>query len=388
MLKIISAIIAAILLFANTVVYASNPHYAIVIDAGSSGSRLHLFQYEEGKQLPIITELLSEKTAPGLSSHEDHPEQAGITLAKSLEKAKAELLSKQIDPQTVPLYLYGTAGMRILAENSPEKAAAVYSQTAAYITKNFPFKVEEIGTLPEKLEGIYGWLDVNYLAHHFDGNHDETVGTLDMGGASTEITYATQDKSRPDDEVTIKIGGNEYTVFSKSFLHLGQDQALKEINKQSQASDICYPINFSRENNHFGNYNFDLCSSLFSDLIVKAQHVSQQILPFTNQKFIAYSGFYYTEHFFFDTESAPSRERFETQVRSMCRMPWEQLKNAYPKIDINYLSIYCANASYFMELLYVGYGFGDGQLSFQNKIEQKDIDWTLGALLYRMISSE
>jgi apyrase len=378
------AIIAVILFLANTSLLAATPYYAIVIDAGSTGSRLHLFQYEEGKKIPVITELLSEKTAPGLSSFADDPENAGPALATILDKAKQVLISKQINLQDVSLYLLGTGGMRLLEEESPTKAATIYSQVSAYIKQHYAFALADVGTVPEKMEGIYGWLDVNYISHHFDTNQDETVGTIDMGGASTEITYSTQDKNHTQDEVVLRMGGIEYVVFSKNFLRLGQDQALRSINKNPTAADTCYPTNYIPEPNRNGRYNFSLCSSLYDDLIL-THHVSQRILPITNQKFIAYSGIYYTEHFFFENENTPTRDAFETRIRTVCALPWEQLKNSYPKISENYLAMYCANGAYFIDLLYEAYGLKDGQVVFQNKVGQQEIDWTLGALLYRLV---
>ena len=45
-----------------------------------------------------------------------------------------------------------------------------------------------------RMEGVYGWIAVNYMLGRFDHNFVEpnrqpTVGALDMGGASTQITY-------------------------------------------------------------------------------------------------------------------------------------------------------------------------------------------------------
>jgi|GEM_PF-1029917 hypothetical protein len=383
MLNSIRGITALILFFIPAILFGSEPHYAIVIDAGSTGSRLHLFQYDEVKKIPAITELFSEKITPGLASFASTPEKAGPALAVLLNKANATLATKQINPQDVSLYLFGTAGMRLLAKDSPEKAQTIYAAVSEYISKNYTFHVADINTVPEKMEGVYDWLAVNYLMHHFDANSDETVGIIDMGGASMEIAYSTLDKNRLADEVPIKIGGHVYTVFSQNFLNLGQDQALKAINRRPETADTCYPTNYKREYDRIGNYNFNVCSSLYRDLLAE-QHVAEKILPFAKQKFIAFSGIYYTEHFFLETESAPNYQMFSERVRSICQMSWEQLKTSYPQSSENYLAAYCAHGAYVTELLYKTYGLNPTQFNIQNKIEQKDIDWALGALLYQL----
>lgn len=57
-----------------------------------------------------------------------------------------------------------------------------------------------------------------------------TVGALDFGGASTQITFATQQKVEDKhDSVELRLYGHDYSLYTHSFLCYGRDQALKKL---------------------------------------------------------------------------------------------------------------------------------------------------------------
>lgn len=56
------------------------------------------------------------------------------------------------------------------------------------------------------------------------------MGALDFGGASTQITFVTQEKVEDAlDMMKLRLYGHEYTVYTHSFLCYGQDQVLKRL---------------------------------------------------------------------------------------------------------------------------------------------------------------
>ena len=380
------AIIAAILLFANSVVFASTPHYAIVIDAGSTGSRLHIYQYDQSDKLPIIEEIGIDKTftkeiKEGLSSYAKKPNESGVSL-KPLFDAAATILQNK--PATISVL--GTAGMRLL---TADEQAAIYQNIRDYL-KSYPFTIEkptdDIATVPEKMEGVYGWLDVNYLGHQFASDKDVTVGAIDMGGASTEITFSTRDTSRSDDEVNLSINGVHYVVFSKSFLKLGQDQARATMNENAQA-DACYPINYPiPPTAKIGNFNQAGCGSLYAD-ILKNKNVAGQIpLISSKQTFVAYSGIYYDFHFL-DVENTPTQATVEQAIQRECTKSWDQLKSDHPKEAEKYLANYCANSVYVSSLLFGTYQLQNGQLEVKNANGNVEFNWAMGAVLFKLVGA-
>lgn len=374
----IRAIIAAILLIANSIAFA-DPHYAIIVDAGSSGSRLHLFKYEQEAKLPIIEEIFTDAVKPGLSSFADHPKQAAYSLKILFDHAEEVLKAKQINPHTVSVSVLATAGMRLLPR---EKTDEIYHAVRTYLKKHYAFTIEEVATIPEKMEGVYGWLNLNYIGHSFNEEKDTTVGAIDMGGASTEITFSTQDTSKPDDEVNLTINGVNYTIFSKSFLGLGLNQARAAIANQPQENN-CYPTHYTY-NGTEGNFNQASCHSLYADLL-QQHRVAKQLLPIPSQQtFVANSGIYNSYHFL-DIDKHPSQAAAQQKIEEICTLSWDQLKEKYKNIPPEYLANDCNDGVYVTAILFDAYQLQASQLVVTTKINGQDLDWALGALLWKSI---
>lgn len=358
--------------------FANSNNYIIYIDAGSTGSRLHIFEYEKSLSVPTIKDVYSESIKPGLSEYADHPESAGNSLKKLFDDAAQFLSVQGADLRTVPVNVFATAGMRLLPEN---KQQAIYLNVSNFIRNNYNFTIQDIKTISGKMEGLYSWLDINYLLENLQ-NHRPTVGSIDMGGASTQIAFATQDTSKPDDEVSLSIGNQYYKVFSKSFLGLGQDQA-RDTMLTDQSASHCFPKNYVVNNVSIGNFNILPCGAIYSK-ILQNQQVSKQLISTQGESFIAYSGIYFSYNFFY-TDKTPDQISLETKIQNVCTKTWEQLQNDYPKIPAKYLSTYCANGVYHSKLIYDTYKIQGSQLMVANQINQKDIDWTLGAALYDLV---
>ena len=361
--------------------FAADAHYSIVVDAGSTGSRLHLMQYTTAaKSIPVITDIFSESIKPGLSSFASQPDSAGASLKTLFDDAMTTMQKNKIDPKTVPVDVLATAGMRLLPDSTQQ---AIYSNVKTYLKKSYSMPIRKVQTISGKMEGIYGWLDINYLSGNFaTGN---TVGSIDMGGASTQIAFATQVSGRYHDQTPIIIGGKHYNVFSRSFLGLGEDQALVAINKETGV-DTCYPIQYPLSGSDTGKFNFASCRSLYNDLI-QTKHVTEQIPSLSKQKFVAYSGAYYSYNFF-GVDTAPDQTTVEKKLQAVCAESWDQLKQDYPSTPEKYLSAYCANMSYIDDLFYNTYQLKGSQLKILTQINKIDIDWPLGALLYSLFTND
>jgi len=180
-----------------------NLHYAIVIDAGSSGSRAYLYKWpdisynfnELLKISPLIdsnNEPMVKSVSPGLSSFGENPQNA-FDYIKPLIKFASDRIPKENHKET-PLFILATAGMRLIDH---EKSEEIMKNVRIGISENFDFHFPDshMEIISGKQEGIYQWLAINYVLDKFDQESDydekyerpKTVGALDMGGASMQI---------------------------------------------------------------------------------------------------------------------------------------------------------------------------------------------------------
>ncbi|CAF3730310.1 unnamed protein product, partial [Adineta steineri] len=213
-----------------------NLHYGIVIDCGSSGSRLYIYVWPEhsGKENELlqIKQLLDKqglpvvkKLEPGLSSMADTPANATEYLTSLLDFA-----ARTIPPdkhRDTPLYILATAGLRFL---TPNKQKQLLEDLFNDIVRDYHFQIEKthIQVISGKLEGIFSWIAINYVLGRFqsnetaesisvsDGNsvsiskkRPSTVGILDMGGASAQIAFEVS--------VDTPIEGEEVAEFSLGY---------------------------------------------------------------------------------------------------------------------------------------------------------------------------
>jgi ectonucleoside triphosphate diphosphohydrolase 5/6 len=201
--------------------------YAVVLDAGSTGSRVLAFTFHRGlldRRLRLDDELWAE-VKPGLSSYADAPKDAADSLDELLAKAKKRV--PESARSITPIVLKATAGLRLLPG---DKADAILEAVGSKLRHSgfqpVPDKLIEI--MDPTDEGIFGWFTVNFLADRIEGALNETYVGLDLGGGSTQITFAPteEDANRLKGrertflrEVTVM--GNPAKLYSHSYLGLG-----------------------------------------------------------------------------------------------------------------------------------------------------------------------
>ncbi|XP_060581905.1 ectonucleoside triphosphate diphosphohydrolase 7-like isoform X2 [Ruditapes philippinarum] len=199
--------------------YGPDVHYGIVLDCGSSGTRVYVYvwpphsgnpkdllniqQLKDSHNQPVV-----KKISPGLDTFENHPEDASEYLQPLLEFASSHIPKKQ-HKETL-LYILATAGMRLLPEDSQK---AILQDLQKDIPKQFDFIVAEnnFEVITGKQEGVYAWIAANYVLQKFSHGDDDhplvavdipgengqvrqhvrrrTVGMIDMGGGSMQIAY-------------------------------------------------------------------------------------------------------------------------------------------------------------------------------------------------------
>lgn len=159
---------------AGAVVGDENLHsvdnYAIVIDAGSTGSRCFVFHViigEEGDR--EVTGYPCGKVVPGLSSYLSQAEEAGPYLAPLLINA-AEIIPTSKHSSS-HVYLKATAGMRLLSVADQQK---IFGEAAKWLREAndipFPITDRNIGTINGHEEAYFAVIASNYIHGSIDGN--------------------------------------------------------------------------------------------------------------------------------------------------------------------------------------------------------------------------
>ena len=161
---------------------AVDARYGLIIDAGSTGSRIYIFCWKRAgaNGIPWVKaapELGGEPhwnrdIEPGLSFYGEDPKgdpkKAGPSLEPLINYALAKIGK---DPQTLgrtSLYLMATAGMRQLSESNPERSEQILQSVRRYL-KSTPFNNVSIQVISGQQEGLFGWIAVNYLRGFSEG---------------------------------------------------------------------------------------------------------------------------------------------------------------------------------------------------------------------------
>ncbi|NWI22081.1 ENTP2 diphosphohydrolase, partial [Crypturellus soui] len=172
----------------------------------------------------------------GISSYNTNPLGAGQSLVHCLNQALKDVPTEK--HVSTPLYLGATAGMRLLNIINHQDSDAVLSAVTAKL-KSYPFDFRGAKILSGEEEGVFGWVTANYLLENFIKRgwlgewiqpKKKTLGAMDLGGASTQITFETKDPiETPQNEVMLKLYGQLYKVYTHSFLCYGRDQVLRRL---------------------------------------------------------------------------------------------------------------------------------------------------------------
>ncbi|XP_056437144.1 ectonucleoside triphosphate diphosphohydrolase 5-like isoform X2 [Gadus chalcogrammus] len=165
---------------------SSRIFYGVMFDAGSTGTRIHVYTFiHQDTALPVLDNEMFHSIKPGLSAYADSPETAAHTVKMLLKVAKKTV--PRLEWKRTPVILRATAGLRLLA---PEKAQALLEQVED-VLEDSPFLLPDdgVGMMDGTSEGVLAWITINFLTGHLYANTQNTVGILDLGGGSTQITF-------------------------------------------------------------------------------------------------------------------------------------------------------------------------------------------------------
>ncbi|XP_010895951.1 ectonucleoside triphosphate diphosphohydrolase 1 isoform X1 [Esox lucius] len=416
--------IIAIVALVTTAVLQNKPlqqkfKYGIVLDAGSSHTAVYIYEWPAEKENDtgrVKQKHFCQVKGPGISSYSLSPEQAGHSLRLCIQEAVLNVPRRR--HHETPLYLGATAGMRLLRMENQSLCDQVLGSVEK-VLQSTPFDYQGARIISGQEEGAFGWVTVNYLSDRLKQGSG-TTGALDLGGASTQITFATnQDETGESAEntVTFRLYGNDYFLYTHSFLCYGKDQVLKlALAQQTQAGastllDPCFNQGYSTNLSYSSVYSSP-CITTQKPLAagegfthrgtgnaLQCQEVVRRIFNFSGctfshcsfngvyqpplqGQFGAFSAYYFVMNFL-NLTSDTLENNMEKMAR-YCSTPWTQIKQQFPNVKEKYLAEYCFSGTYILFLLTHGYNFTSdtwSNIKFIKKISGSDAGWTLGYML-------
>ncbi|KAG9242764.1 guanosine-diphosphatase-like protein [Calycina marina] len=221
--------------------------YALMIDAGSTGSRIHVYKFNNCGTTPELEEegfWMTEKKegGSGLSSYKTNAEGAAASLDTLMDHA-VETVPDALKACT-PVAVKATAGLRKLG---PEMSQKILDAVRNRLETKYPFAVvsKEKGgvvVMEGEDEGVYAWITTNYLLGKIGGpDHTETAAVFDLGGGSTQIVFEPTFKSptggmpekmvEGDHKYKLSFGDRDFELYQHSHLGYGLMSARETIHK-------------------------------------------------------------------------------------------------------------------------------------------------------------
>ncbi|KAK2415958.1 apyrase [Trifolium repens] len=392
--------------------------YAVIFDAGSTGSRVHVYHFDQYLDLLHIGNDVEfyNKTTPGLSAYADNPKQAAESLIPLLEQAENVVPVNQ-QPKT-PVSLGATAGLRLLDGNSSELILEAVSKLLSN-RNTFNVQSDAVGIIDGTKEGSYLWVTINYVLGKLGNKFSETVAVADLGGGSVQMVYAiSRDQARKAPKVPqgedpyikkIVLKGNKYYLYVHSYLRFGKEASRAQILKVTNgSSNPCilagYDGTYTYSGEEYKAYAPASGSSLDEcrEVIRKALEVNHSC-PYSSCTFdgiwsggggkgqktlYATSSFYYVPQNIglFDPNKPNSKiyiEELRAAAEQVCKIKFKDAKAKFPLLAESSLPYACLDLTYQYTLFVDGFGLDPLQrITVANEIEYQgavvDAAWPLG----------
>ncbi|KAJ7506846.1 nucleoside phosphatase GDA1/CD39 [Mycena galericulata] len=163
--------------------------YAIIIDAGSTGSRIHIYKFNNCGPSPAYEYEVFKMTRPGLPFFVRDPGAAAASLDVLLDEAM-RVVPAHLHKCT-PVAVKATAGLRVLPGS---RADDILAAVSAHLRSAYPFVLpaDGVAVVDGADEGVFTWVTANYLLKTVcaDTPSDTpTFAVLDLWGAGTRIVF-------------------------------------------------------------------------------------------------------------------------------------------------------------------------------------------------------
>ncbi len=205
--------------------------YKVVLDAGSTGTRIHVFEFVifTSDPKPVLRNYpLFVKQEGGLSDFASDPEKCQIGISQLLDQAK-QVIPDHLWEETDVL-LMATAGLRLL----PEDQADLLLESAKSVLNSSPFKVRTVDIIDGKSEAKYIYMMASFVAG------SPRMAIVDLGGGSVQLAYKSEQD--PKSEYEKKFLDSSSKMYLNSWLGFGLVAfRMKALEKAAENAHPCVP---------------------------------------------------------------------------------------------------------------------------------------------------
>eukprot|EP00439_Symbiodinium_sp_Y106_P042774 s1231_g5.t1 len=400
--------------------------FAVVLDAGSTGTRVHIYCFAGGDVCAVGSEVV-RKTRPGLNSCSEP------TCLSSLLQPLLSEVTLRVPQQflsTTPLAVRATAGFRLL---DPVQVDFLLDGIQDLVREHALLN-STVEVMGGDDEGCLQWIAVNSLLGAFEKD-GAPAAVFELGGASAQMTYAVQAfrLARVTQELQaayireLRPAGSAASIpiYQHSYLGYGilaiRAKMFEEATAlQASNKNPCLPTSFDMEYTSMqqtfrgrGAADQARCAELFRRILQPGLSCSQETAPEDvhcafggawpgpgyksslatggRPKLVACSFFFWCLQ---DVGIIPSNEShaevtpqvYFEQAQKACNLTASDLDNAYPGLSADRAAWLCSELTY----VYVLLTFGFGVEADANMLTLKEMDgpvgrfeasWTLGLAL-------
>ncbi|KAJ7456801.1 nucleoside phosphatase GDA1/CD39, partial [Mycena galericulata] len=408
--------------------------YALIIDAGSTGSRIHIYKFNNCGPSPAYEYEVFKMTRPGLPFFVRDPEAAAASLDVLLDEAM-RVVPAHLHKCT-PVVVKATAGLRVLPGS---RADDILAAVSAHLRSAYPFVLpaDGVAVVDGADEGVFTWVTANYLLKTVPADtppDTPTFAVLDLWGAGTRIVFEPA-RGTPlhegEHKYELEFGGKTHVLYQHSYLGYGLMRARASVHRlvdstsplhdqpapPALVSNPCLARGTQRTVDVSENWRaprevamdggdvggFDACARLVERVLAKDAVCAVSpcafggvYQPALSEAFPAHAGRVLLLSYFYDRVAPlvpkPEKDELITATvdtiaelaRTVCagRDEWLPRWGTQTKLmaELEGRPEWCLDLTFMHGLLRTGYEFdGSREVMFGKKIVGTELGWCLGA---------
>jgi hypothetical protein len=157
--------------------------YNVLVDAGSTGSRVYIYKYDKTSPWNTVSELSHKRLHPALTTFTN--DYHGLVNQMEIFVDFAKGYIEEEEWKHTDISLKATAGLRSIS--IADQSLLINNVRTVLRTSGFRYNPQDTRVITGKEEAVYGLIAVN--AAFLATSDGLSIGAADLGGSSTQISF-------------------------------------------------------------------------------------------------------------------------------------------------------------------------------------------------------